>query len=206
MITKKYLLGVLAFFTSTISLQLLSLSKSIAQELDPDTVIQSMYTGVAYIHRGRAVPRVYRPIRPGVRTGCGPMPSGNAFYCKRDHSIYISTDMVQKAYRDGGDAALAYIIGHEYAHAMQNALNFNNVNGVLTELQADCLAGLYMNAVPNIVFDKKDIREIGALVYQLGDSLPVWDRNHHGSSRQRIAAVAIGLSATNWRACDIGRR
>lgn len=200
---KKLAVGVLATLVSTVTLQLLSLSKSTAKELDPDSVIQAMYSGVAHIHGGQAVPRIYRPIPAGTRTGCGRMPAGNAFYCKRDHSIYVSTDMVRIAYRVGGDAALAYVIGHEYAHAMQHAFGFNNRGGVLTELQADCLAGLYMKAVPNLVFDRSDIQEVNALAYKLGDFAPVWDRNHHGTPSQRVKAVMIGLNAKSWRACAV---
>jgi uncharacterized protein len=203
MIRKKNLIRILAIFLSVISLQIFFLSKSVARELNPDTVIQSMYVGVAHIHGGKAVPKIYRPIMPGVRTGCGPMPRGNAFYCPRDHSIYIGIDMVQRAYREGGDAALAYIIGHEYAHAMQTVYNFNTRGGIVTELQADCLAGFYMNAVPNITFDDEDIREIAILAYGLGDSLPVWNKSHHGSPKQRVGAVVVGLRAKNWKACRI---
>ncbi|MBL1209968.1 neutral zinc metallopeptidase [Geminocystis sp. GBBB08] len=174
-------------------------NESIAQEWHPDAVIQSMYAGVAYIHGYKAIPRVYRPIPPGGRTGCAPMIAMNAFYCKLDHSIYISTDMVKFAYRYG-DAALAYIIGHEYAHAMQNAYGFNQNNSHITELQADCLSGFYMKAVPNIVFDQRDIREIQALAYSIGDH-NVWSRQHHGTPPQRLKAVTIGMSASHPSAC-----
>ncbi|MBL1208245.1 neutral zinc metallopeptidase [Geminocystis sp. GBBB08] len=184
---------------STPIISLLTMSRSIAQEWHPDAVIQSMYAGVAYIHGYKAIPRVYKPIPAGSRTRCGVMVAMNAFYCPLDHSIYISNDMIAFAYRFG-DAALAYIIGHEYAHAMQNAYGFNRNNSHITELQADCLSGFYMKAVPNIVFDQRDIQEIQALAYSIGDHNR-WSRNHHGTPSQRLKAVTIGMSASNLLGC-----
>jgi uncharacterized protein len=182
-------------------LPLFSASKSTSQELPPHVVLQAVYDGVVYIHGGVAVPRVYRPIRPGTPTGCGPMIPENAIYCKIDHSIYISTDMVARAYRYG-DAALAYILGHEYAHAMQNVHGINNNRGPVSELQADCLAGFYMAAMPNVVFDRRDVQEISAFAYSLGDN-NVWSQDHHGTPAQRMRAVQIGLGANNISACRI---
>ena len=49
-----------------------------------------------------------------------------------------------------GDAALAYILAHEYAHAMQTALGFKPDITPISELQADCLAGLYLGLITNI--------------------------------------------------------
>jgi uncharacterized protein len=177
-------------------------SKVQAQELDPDTVIQSMYAGVAAIHNNVAVPRVFRPIPAGSATGCGPMAAQNAFYCKLDRSIYISTDMVQMAYQYG-DAALAYAVGHEYAHAMQSAFPraFSRYRqGPMSELQADCLSGVYMASVPNLTFDNKDVLKIRSFAWSLGDN-NVWSRDHHGTPLQRVKAVSRGMRANNVAAC-----
>lgn len=187
--------------TLTTSTTLSTVPKSLAEELPPDTVIQSMYAGVAKIHGYKAIPKVYRPIPPGFQTGCGEMQPTNAMYCKRDHSIYISTDLVQLAYRYG-DAALAYTVGHEYAHAMQRVYNFNSDNSPISELQADCLAGYYMAAVPNLTFDSQDIQEVRAFAYSLGDG-NTWSQNHHGTPKQRLQAVTIGMNASNLSACQI---
>jgi uncharacterized protein len=184
---------------TAISLTLLIGSKSTARELRPNLVIKSMYAGVAKIHGYQAVPRVYKPLRSGSDTGCGAMAPGNAMYCKIDHSIYISTEMVRMAYQYG-DAALAYVVGHEYAHAMQNAYQFNSNNSPISELQADCISGFYMAAVPDLTFDDRDIQEIRAFAYSLGDN-NVWSQDHHGTPSQRLQAVTIGLSANNFAAC-----
>lgn len=198
---KKNIFTILVAALTTISTTLLTVPKSIAEELPPDEVIQSMYAGVATIHGYRAIPKVYRPIPAGFQTGCGAMEPTNAIYCKLDHSIYISIDMVRMAYRYG-DAALAYTIGHEYAHAMQRAYNFNSNNSPISELQADCLAGFYMAAVPNLSFDEQDIQEVRAFAYSLGDN-DTWSQNHHGTPRQRLKAVSIGMNASSFSACQI---
>jgi uncharacterized protein len=198
---KKAIFRTLLAFLSAIPLPLLIGEKSMAKELPPNFVIQSMYAGVAKIYGYNAVPRIYKPIRSGSNTGCGAMAAGNAIYCKLDHSIYITTDMVKMAYQYG-DAALAYVVGHEYAHAMQNAYQFNSGNSPISELQADCLSGFYMAAVPNLVFDNQDIQEIQAFAYSLGDN-NVWSKDHHGTPSQRLQAVTIGMKATNILACRI---
>jgi hypothetical protein len=202
MIKKLVQSSVIAFTITPISLIALSItSKSNAQELPPDQVIQSMYAGVANIHGYQAIPKVYRPIPPGFNTSRGPMVKLNAFYCRRDHSIYISIPMVRWAYQYG-DAALAYVIGHEYAHAMQNVYKFNSNNGPISELQADCLAGFYMAAVQNLVFDNRDIAEVRSFAYALGDFSNVWTE-HHGTPKQRVAAVTFGMRANSPVRCKL---
>jgi uncharacterized protein len=198
---KNNILRTLLAIIIAIPLPLLIGNKSMAKELQPNFVIRSMYAGVAKIYGYNAVPRIYKPIRAGSNTGCGAMAAGNAIYCKLDHSIYITTDMVKMAYQYG-DAALAYVVGHEYAHAMQNAYQFNSNNSPISELQADCLAGFYMAAVPNLVFDDRDVQEIRAFAYSLGDN-NVWSQDHHGTPLQRVQAVTIGLGANNILACKI---
>ena len=65
----------------------------------------------------------------------------------------------------------------------------------ISELQADCLAGAYLRSLPNLVFDRSDIREIASLAYRLGDY--TWGRAHHGTPRQRVNAVVRGMEAAS---------
>ncbi|MUG94847.1 hypothetical protein F7734_21775 [Scytonema sp. UIC 10036] len=107
-----------------------------------------------------------------------------------------------------GDAALAYIIGHEYAHAMQTAYGFQPRVTPISELQADCLAGVYLALIPNIVFDKRDILEIATLAHRIGDYQ--WGhRHHHGTPEQRVRAVVLGMKGavnrSGIRACQVRR-
>jgi hypothetical protein len=93
-----------------------------------------------------------------------------------------------------GDAALAYILAHEYAHAMQTAFGFMPDITPISELQADCLAGVYLGAIPNINFDTLDVLEIGSLAHGIGDF--TWGEQHHRTPQERMKAVSIGLDAS----------
>ena len=118
-----------------------------AREWHPKAVVDGVYSGIQRIHGYEATPRLIWNIREGNPTRCGLIHSSH--YCKLDHTVYIMRRDIRMAYRYG-DAALAYIIAHEYAHAMQTIHRFPPRNTPLTELQADCLAGVYLGLIPNL--------------------------------------------------------
>ncbi len=173
-----------------------------ARELHPQAVVDGVYSGIQKIHGYQATPRLIWNIRENSRTRCGRIHSSH--YCKLDHTVYIMRRDIRMAYRYG-DAALAYIIAHEYAHAMQTAHGFTPKYSPFTELQADCLAGVYLGLIPNIVFDAKDIREIATFAYSIGDY--AWGSiHHHGTPKQRVKAVSIGMQGSlNGRGVEVCR-
>jgi predicted metalloprotease len=161
-------------------------------EMEPDRVARLVYAEIQQIHGYRATPELYFGVRPGrTRSSCGRI-DGSA-YCPADHALFITTRDIGMAYRYG-DAALAFIIAHEYAHAMQAAFRFMPGYTALAELQADCLAGVYLGSMPNVSVDRADVNEIGALAYRLGDY--TWGRYHHGTPEQRLRAVVRGIRAS----------
>lgn len=165
-------------------------------EWRPQAVVDGVYEGIQRIHGYKATPKLIWGIGRGYRGACGSI--SGSHYCTRNHTVYITQQDIQMAYRYG-DAALAYIIGHEYAHAMQTAYGFNPRSTPVSELQADCLAGVYLGLIPNITFDQRDILEIQALAYRIGDYS--WgSRHHHGTPKQRLYAVTTGMrSAVNGK-------
>ncbi|KYC43340.1 metalloprotease [Scytonema hofmannii PCC 7110] len=174
-------------------------------EWPPQTVIDGVYAGIQHIHGYKATPKLVWGVARGKRGGCGLILGSQ--YCKRNHTVYITAQDVRMAYQHG-DAALAYIIGHEYAHAMQTAYGFQPRVTPISELQADCLAGVYLGLIPNIVFDKRDILEIATLAHRIGDYQ--WgQRHHHGTPEQRVRAVILGMkgavNGSNIRACQVRR-
>jgi uncharacterized protein len=171
---------------------LLFLSGSIVQaDMAPRSVANQTFAGIRHIHGSQATPRMYFGVRPGrLVSSCGRI-TGSA-YCPADHALFITTDHIAVAYQHG-DAALAYVIAHEYAHAMQMAFGLMPRQTRISELQADCLAGAYLGSLPNLIFDRSDIREIASLAYRLGDY--TWGRGHHGTPRQRVNAVRRGMEA-----------
>jgi predicted metalloprotease len=103
--------------------------------------------------------------RGGVSTGCGSASSAiGPFYCPADRRVYLDLSF----YRDmteqlgaQGDFAWAYVIAHEMGHHVQQQLGTSdevrrlegeqpsktNELSVRQELQADCYAGIWSNAV-----------------------------------------------------------
>lgn len=151
------------------------------------------------------------------------------FYCPNDQSVYLDLsffDQLQLKYgAEGGPFAEAYILAHEYGHHVQNLLGALDTSGsssdtgpqsesVMTELQADCLAGVWMNnAVETGYIDQvsdQDIEQSLNAAAAVGDdriqsetqgyiSPETWT---HGSSEQRQAALKDGLGLGTIETCN----
>lgn len=154
----------------------------------PTLVANALVQGIRNLHGDRATPRVRINIPEGRPTPCGP---AQTMYCLRNHTVYVGRHMTREAYRYG-DAAYAYIIAHEYGHAMQAAFRFMPRDRTHAELQADCLAGVYLAAVPNLTFDDQDLGEILSFSHSIGD-YATHLRDHHGTPQERVMAVSQGL-------------
>jgi uncharacterized protein len=113
----------------------------------------------------------YRPARltifsQQVRTACGTQPAGvGPFYCPASFGVYLDpTFFAALSRRVGvqlGDFAQSYVIAHELGHHVQTLLGIahqkaaadqqdpagENARSVRFELQADCLAGVWMHSV-----------------------------------------------------------
>ncbi|NEQ68597.1 MAG: metalloprotease [Symploca sp. SIO2D2] len=179
---------------TTLTVAASTLKVNAQSELPPEVVINTVYKGIQFIHGSEAVPDLYFNGN-SFNSSCG-LTTGSA-YCPADHVIFIPTRDINWAYQHG-DAALAYIVAHEYAHAMQTAGDFLPSITLITELQADCIAGLYLGVIPNIVFDTSDMLEIGSFAHRIGQP-DTWHDNHrtHGTPKQRMKAVADGMDASS---------
>jgi predicted metalloprotease len=96
-----------------------------------------------------------------VDTGCGSADTGvGPFYCPNDGHVYIDLafyDELANRFGAPGAFAQAYVLAHEYGHHVQDLLGLlaqvhraeerdpGNANrySVMTELQADCYAGVW---------------------------------------------------------------
>jgi predicted metalloprotease len=93
-----------------------------------------------------------------VNTGCGPATTDvGPFYCPADQTAYFDTSffqvLVDQFGSSGGPLAQEYVVAHEFGHHVQNLLGVlgraqqgatgAQGNGVRTELQADCYAGVW---------------------------------------------------------------
>ena len=161
-------------------------------ELGPEVVLNAVYRGLRQVDATRANPRVRWNVSNGTSSPCGRI--GGSLYCPRNNTIYITKQHIRMAYQYG-DAALAYILAHEYAHAVQVVGGSRLQNITQIELQADCLAGYYMGTMPDVSFDDKDIEEIARIAFQVGD-YEYNNRQHHGTPKQRALAVLTGFKGS----------
>lgn len=153
----------------------------------------------------------------GTQSGCGAAQSEvGPFYCPADQTIYMDmsffNELQQKFGAKVGQFTIAYVLGHEYGHHIQNLLGtlqkvdqlrrsgkyseteMNKVS-VANELQADFYAGLWAKETDN----REKILEPGDIQQAMSAAAAVGDDNiqkrgqgyvnqesfTHGSSAQR---------------------
>ena len=140
---------------------------------------------------GVHTPTVYFGVTDQHSNSCTGSITGSQ-YCPAERSIYITSNDVERAYeRYGGSAGLAYIVAHEFAHAIQHALNTSKAVSKL-ELQADCLAGFFLHAAPNLTLQAYHVENVRAAAWLSGDYY-FHHRQHHGTPLERLSSVQAGL-------------
>lgn len=166
-----------------------------------------------------------------VQSACGGASSAvGPFYCPGDHKVYLDTDFFQimaQKMGAGGDFAAAYVIAHEIGHHVQNLTGVlgqvnqtrqrvgevqSNQLSVLTELQADCYAGIWARQAADQfgTITEADIREAHAAAAAVGDDrlmkqagrAPMPDAFTHGSSAQRQEWLLRGFRSGQMADCD----
>jgi predicted metalloprotease len=168
-----------------------------------------------------------------IRSACGPATSESGpFYCPADQRVYLDLGFFDEmASRLGapGDFAQAYVIAHEFGHHVQDLLGITSQVGsmsqaepqvandlsVRTELQADCLAGIWgHSAYTQSRLDPGDLDEavnaaaaVGddRLQRQAGDRVDP-DTFTHGTSAQRVGWFLAGFRSGDPSKCDSFQR
>jgi predicted metalloprotease len=184
---------------------------------------------------GYTRPRM-RLFKGEVDTGCGAATSDvGPFYCPVDKTAYFDTDffqvLVDQFGSSGGPFAQEYVVAHEYGHhvqdlegtlgrAQQGAKGASG-NGVRTELQADCYAGVWAHyasttkqestGVPYLEpLSDKDIADALSAAASVGDDRiqkQATGRIHpeswtHGSSEERQHWFTVGYQSGDPNQCD----
>jgi len=169
-------------------------------------------------------------FKDAVSSGCGTQSSAaGPFYCPGDKRVYIDTAFFAELQKMGaaGDFAMAYVIGHEVAHHIQNLQDISlkvqsmqrrvskveaNRLSVLTELQADCYAGVWAHHTQKRTkfLEEGDLEEGLNAAAQIGDDTlmrkagrtPHESMYTHGSSAQRQQWFTEGLRNGRVENCD----
>jgi predicted metalloprotease len=166
-----------------------------------------------------------------VESACGQATAAvGPFYCPPDHQVYLDLEFfaeLESRFGAPGDFARAYVVAHEIGHHVQNLLGIfdkvenarrrgspaeSNHISVLTELQADCLAGVWAyNANKNRHILEPGDAEAGlAAASAIGDdTLQKRARGRvspesftHGSSAQRVKWFKAGMDSGKIEQCD----
>jgi predicted metalloprotease len=170
-----------------------------------------------------------------VNTACGHATSAvGPFYCPADSTVYLDLEFFDQLTgqlgAQGGDAAEAYVLAHEFGHHIQNLTGtMRRVQGsgqgsgptspaVRLELQADCYAGVWGHvasrdgraAQGKVELDPDDLEEGLRAASAIGDDtiqkrssgrvMP--DKFTHGSSAQRVEWFRRGFSSGDPNACN----
>ncbi len=165
-----------------------------------------------------------------VSSACGMTSAATGpFYCPGDHKVYIDLGFFNELNRMGakGDFARAYVIAHEIGHHIQNLQGISmkiqdmqrrvskqqsNKLSVLTELQADCYAGIWIHNYERQadILQRGDIEEGIHAAASIGDDRMQRNAGRrvnpdsftHGSSHDRAQWFKIGMKYGDLSKCD----
>jgi uncharacterized protein len=171
-----------------------------------------------------------------VNTGCGPATTAvGPFYCPVDQTAYFDTgffdELVQRFGASGGHFAQECVVAHEYGHHVQNLQGIlgraqqgaqgSGGNGVRTELEADCYAGIWAHYASTVKQEStgapyldpltdKDIADALSAAAAVGDDRIQKETTGrvnpeswtHGSSAERQKWFTVGYQTGDPNKCD----
>jgi uncharacterized protein len=168
-------------------------------------------------------------FRGATMSGCGPASQATGpFYCPLDHRVYLDPGFFRALaveFHAPGDFAQAYVLAHELGHHVQTLTGItqqveeakaaeptlSNALSVATELQADCLAGVWAHSTYDRgLLERGDLDEALRAAAAVGDDRiqrrtigrVVPEAFTHGTAAQRRTWLRRGFDAGDPEACD----
>jgi len=154
-----------------------------------------------------------------IITACGQSWDHNAFYCLADQQIYFAQNLVElypdswRTQRFLGEAIMAHEFGHAIQFRTQILSSINTLEYIQVteedawelnrrmELQADCLAGVFMNSISTSVgITEGDVSNIRSYFEHLGSDFLYMD--DHGAGVNRSWWSGRGLATTHVGDCN----
>ncbi len=158
----------------------------------------------------------------GLYAGEGPA------YCSGNQTVFVGTheaNRLMARFGPQGEAGITFLIGHEMGHHIQNIYGrFHLLNHVIArapgarvdlvrrfELEADCYAGVWINASPAWAKSARFRSDLLAVLASIGDdtiagqdpAVRAAARGLHGTSEQRTHWFMRGAVSGDWRACNV---
>ncbi|MER3438570.1 MAG: hypothetical protein C4346_13830, partial [Chloroflexota bacterium] len=169
---------------------------------DLDTFWQANFAANGLDYEGAA----YQVFDGEVTTACGSASESDhlAFYCSLDETIYVSAAWRSAIKEHLGDLPWVVVIAHEWGHHVEEQLGIwasavppltGGVYSIQLELEADCLAGVYVHyAEAQDWIEATDVLAAVELMMRLGDpaGTPWFDPDAHGTAEQRVTAFVSG--------------
>jgi uncharacterized protein len=158
-----------------------------------------------------------------VQAECGTASAAQGpFYCPLDEKVYLDLtffkDLRASFGARGGPFAEAYVIAHEYGHHVQHVLGgLEGGSSIPIELQADCLAGVWMHHASATGFleqpSEADLAAALDAAAAVGDDRIQQETQGrvtpeswtHGSSAQRQEALRTGMRTGDLASCPVVR-
>jgi predicted metalloprotease len=126
-----------------------------------------------------------------------------AFYCRGDKTVYLSADWLYRSiYLNFHRGGVAAIVAHEYGHHIQHSIGIADPKVSRQELQADCLAGVWMrSAVASGELNAADVKDGRRALRALGDT-KMTSKLHHGTPAERTNWFDRGYASGDAYRCN----